>query len=70
MRPNDAQVLLNRRLPAAVVREICGGVSKVTLHRWMKRPELGFPRPITIGKRNYWREADILAWLEAREVTA
>ncbi|WP_051294529.1 helix-turn-helix transcriptional regulator [Gemmobacter nectariphilus] len=67
---NDAQAPLPRMLPSGAVRTICGGVSKVTLHRWMNRPELGFPKPITIGQRNYWREADVMAWLNAREVTA
>lgn len=68
MQPNEAQAPLNRRLPSGAIREICGGVSKTTLHRWLNRPELGFPRPITIGKRNYWREAEVLAWLDGREV--
>lgn len=59
-----------RRLTSAAVRKLCGGISKATLHRWMNRPELGFPKPIQIGLRNYWREADVLAWLDAREVAA
>ncbi len=59
-----------RMIPSAAVRHICGGVSKVTLHRWMKRPDLAFPRPVAIGQRNYWHEAELLAWLKAREVAA
>lgn len=70
MQPNDSQAPLARLLPSAAVRAMCGGISGVALWRWMNRPELGFPRPIAIGQRNYWREADILAWLKSREVAA
>ncbi len=70
MQPNESQPLTGRMIPSAAVRTICGGVSKVTLHRWMNRPDLAFPRPIAIGKRNYWRETAVLAWLQAREVAA
>lgn len=59
-----------RRIQAAEVRIICGGVSDMTLWRWLNDPTLDFPRPIYIGRRRYWREAEILAWLGAREVTA
>lgn len=57
----------NRRIPAAMVREICGGVSDMTLWRWLNDPTLNFPRPIYIGNRRYWREADILEWLDSQE---
>jgi predicted DNA-binding transcriptional regulator AlpA len=40
------------------------------LWRWQDNPELIFPRPIYIGRRRYWREAEIIAWLEAREVAS
>ena len=59
-----------RRIQAAEVRMICGGVSDMTLWRWLNDPDLGFPGPSYIGRRRYWREAEILAWLDAREVTA
>lgn len=60
----------HRRIRAAVVRQMCGGISDMTLWRWLENPELNFPRPIYIGRRRYWREADIVVWLEAREVSA
>lgn len=60
----------HRRIQAAQVREMCGGISDMTLWRWLDDAELNFPRPIYIGRRRYWREAEIIAWLEAREVTA
>ena len=42
----------------------------MTLWRWLADDNLAFPRPIYIGKRRYWREADILAWLDAQTVKA
>lgn len=53
-----------KRIPAADVLKLCGGVSDMTLWRWLK--ELGFPKPIYIGNRRYWRQKDVLDWLEAR----
>ncbi|MFC3118185.1 helix-turn-helix transcriptional regulator [Jhaorihella thermophila] len=59
-----------KRIPAADVRQLCGGVSDMTLWRWLHHDDLNFPRPIYIGRRRYWREADVIAWLEAQEVAA
>lgn len=56
----------HKRIPARIVCDICGGVSDMTLHRWLKDPEKAFPRPIYIGKRRYWREVDIITWLDAQ----
>ena len=58
----------NRRINSAAVRELCGGISDMSLWRWQNDDELNFPKPIYIGKRRYWKEADIVAWLESREV--
>ncbi|WP_456238888.1 DUF7146 domain-containing protein [Pseudorhodobacter wandonensis] len=54
------------RIPASIVRNMCGGVSDRTLHRWLNDPGKAFPRPIYIGRRRYWRVADIIAWLNAQ----
>jgi predicted DNA-binding transcriptional regulator AlpA len=60
----------HRRIQAASVRQLCGGISDMSLWRWLDNPELNFPRPIYIGRRRFWREAEIFAWLESREVAA
>jgi predicted DNA-binding transcriptional regulator AlpA len=59
-----------RRIAAHDVRHLCGGISDMTLWRWLNDDNLDFPRPIYIGKRRYWKEADVIAWLESREVLA
>lgn len=70
MQPNESQFPKSRVIPSAVVRDICGGISLPTLDRWQAREDLGFPRPIKIGQRRFWREAELTAWLASREVAA
>ena len=43
------------------------GLSCSTIYDWMKRGE--FPKPVALGSRMVgWRESEIEAWLEAREL--
>lgn len=58
-----------KRIQAAAVRDLCGGVSDMWLWRRLNGDPT-FPRPIYIGKRRFWREADVVAWLEAQAVVA
>ncbi|WP_420344471.1 helix-turn-helix transcriptional regulator [Paenirhodobacter sp.] len=39
----------------------------MTIYRWLNSPEMNFPKPIYIGRLRYWKEADVLTWLDARE---
>ena len=57
----------NRRIAAGEVRQLCGGISDMTLWRWLDDKALAFPRPVYIARRRYWREADILEWLDSQE---
>lgn len=57
--------LSGRRIGIHAVRALCGDVCTMTIYRWMKAPEMSFPAPILIARRRYWKEADILAWLDA-----
>jgi predicted DNA-binding transcriptional regulator AlpA len=40
--------------------------SDKTLDRWLADKELGFPRPIVIRNRRYFREAELVAWERAQ----
>lgn len=51
-------------IQAADVRALCGNISDMTLWRWLNDKALKFPSPIYIGRRRYWREADVLTWLD------
>jgi predicted DNA-binding transcriptional regulator AlpA len=55
-------------LPAAAVRARFG-VSDMSLWRWSRDKALGFPAPIRINNRRFWRLGDLEAW-EATRGTA
>lgn len=46
-------------------QQVCarfGGISAMTLWRWCRDPELGFPVPIRVNRRRFFKEADVLAF--------
>lgn len=57
---------MTKLISAKDVRHLLGDVSDMTLHRWLGDEALNFPRPVYIRKRRFWREADLLPWLEER----
>jgi len=40
--------------------------SHVTIWRWARDPDLGFPAPIQINRLNYWRLSDLESWESAQ----
>lgn len=38
-------------------------VHRVTVHRMIKDPDSGFPRPVKIARRLFFYEAEIRAWI-------
>ena len=54
-----------RRINAAAVRDLCGGVCDMTLWRWLDQRD--FPKPVYIAKRRYWKTASVIDWLDAQE---
>lgn len=53
---NDFQ---GRLLTARQLRTKLGGVSNMTIWRWMHNPSLDFPPPIKLNRRNYWSESAV-----------
>lgn len=51
-------------------QNLLGGISDMTLWRWLNDAGMSFPRPIYLGRRRYWREADVVGWLAAQPVAA
>lgn len=45
------------------------GKSHLTIWRWTKDDNLGFPKPLKIRGQNYWKLADLEAW-EAAQLEA
>jgi predicted DNA-binding transcriptional regulator AlpA len=60
---NHEEAVSQRRIKASTVRDLCGGVSDMWLWRRLDGDPT-FPRPTYICKRRYWRERDIIQWLE------
>lgn len=44
------------------------GVSKPTIGRWVKNPDLNFPQPLFIGRGRFWRLSEIEAFIASRPV--
>lgn len=55
-------------LPARHVRKRYR-VSDMTIWRWLRDEQMGFPQPVYLGRCRYWRIADIEAW-EASQAAA
>lgn len=53
-------------LPAQKVRARYGGISDMSLWRWLKDPRTGFPQPIRINGRRFWSVADLETWERER----
>ena len=58
---DEAKLITARRL-----RELLGDVSDMCIWRWQNDPAKAFPHPLYIGKRRYWRETEVRAWIEAQ----
>ena len=57
--PRDDDLITSRE-----VRRMFGGVSEMTLWRWMKSESVQFPRPIVIHSKNYWLLGDLRRFRE------
>jgi predicted DNA-binding transcriptional regulator AlpA len=55
---------VDRLLRTPEVRRAVGGVSRVTLHKWVMCGK--FPPPVKVGLRNCWRESVVEAWIDGR----
>ena len=52
-------------LPARAVWERYG-VTYMSLYRWVNDEDMGFPKPVYIGRYRYWKLADLRAWENSR----
>ena len=57
----------NRRITAADVRRLCGDVSDMWLWRRLNEGS-DFPQPSYIGRRRFWKECEVVAWLDRQPV--
>jgi predicted DNA-binding transcriptional regulator AlpA len=59
----------NRLITAAEVRRRCGGISDMSLWRWLDSETLGFPRPVYIMRRRFWDADEIEAFIARQAAT-
>jgi predicted DNA-binding transcriptional regulator AlpA len=52
---------------APQVRARYGGVSDMTLWRWLRDKELGFPKPSRINRMRYWKVSELIEWERIRQ---
>ena len=52
------------------IRERYDDISDMTLWRWENDILLGFPKPIRINRRKYWRLSELISWERERAKAA
>jgi predicted DNA-binding transcriptional regulator AlpA len=57
-------MLTQELITASRVRELCGGICDMTLWRWRRDPDLQFPEPVIIRRRNFYRASEIAGFIE------
>lgn len=57
-------------LTANQVRERFGGISDMSLWRWLRDPKLGFPQPMIVNRRRLFSEEEISRWEAERKAVA
>jgi predicted DNA-binding transcriptional regulator AlpA len=67
---NDPQApqlnIHDRYLTSTQVRQRYGDLSEMSIWRWLRDPDMAFPRPLVLRRRRFWREADLVAWERQR----
>jgi predicted DNA-binding transcriptional regulator AlpA len=51
---------------AKTVRQRYGDSSDMTLWRWLHDEKMGFPQPLRINGRRFWRLTDLEEWERSR----
>jgi hypothetical protein len=62
----DSETSDETRVGSAGVCARYDNMSRMTLHRWLKDPELGFPKPEEINGRRYWTLGKLRQWERQR----
>ena len=49
-------------ITASELRSLLGGISDMTLWRWLADDQMNFPRPLVLRRRRYWRKSEVMAF--------
>jgi predicted DNA-binding transcriptional regulator AlpA len=55
-----------RYITSRQLRARYGGVSEMTIWRWLHDPRLNFPKPIVINRRRLWELSLLEKWEQTR----
>jgi predicted DNA-binding transcriptional regulator AlpA len=67
MEVNILEPEADKKISAKQVREMLGGISDMSLWRYLNHPDcadMNFPKPIYIKKRRYWSSEELSLWLK------
>lgn len=62
-----AATSLYRLISIGDVRRMFGDVSDMTIWRWQQDADLNFPKPIYVQRRRFWRESELIEWIEKKQ---
>jgi len=57
---------IDKKINSKQVKDMLGGISDMTLSRYVKDPsyaDMKFPKPIYINRRRYWSHEELTQWL-------
>ena len=64
---HDAETLEAPTLiPIGEVCSMLGGITSMSVYRWLNDPRMEFPRPHYLGRIRYWDRAEIIEWIRSR----
>jgi len=55
---------MNKQLTSKQVREMLGGISDMSLWRFLRNKHLKFPKPIYINRRRFWSSEELHEWFQ------
>lgn len=54
----------NELIPSSQLRKLFGGVTDMSIWRWLRLPNDPLPPPVAvISGRRFWRRSDVESWL-------
>ena len=57
---------MDKKITSKDLRELLGGISDMSLWRFLHDKKLGFPKPIYINRRRFWSREELKQWLGQR----
>jgi predicted DNA-binding transcriptional regulator AlpA len=58
----------DRLIGANEVRARLGGISDMTLWRWIDDQAVQFPKPVYVRRRRFWNDRELQAWIERQPI--